>query len=273
MLQRVLSFLVLSSLLIGIVRRYLALKYALDGELKLAAVSTLWLGLTMFFTLVGLGIWVPGASLGLVSRLRDALRLERQEIGELLKSVFRPSDTALLLGILHQLSLIDHELDPRERAFVEQFAQTWGLPSPFESAPARSEGYAALRSSVEEFLSRRPPPAQVKQLREILVALLRVDLTVSEQESLMQRELTGMFDAYLTRDGAPGMHRVFVVPQNATQDEALRSLAPGAEKMPFRGGSAYLIGGYYSEDYACVMRKKYQSLGFFSVLDTGHRVR
>jgi hypothetical protein len=243
-------------------------KYGLDGELKLAVVSALWLGLTMFFTLVGLGFWVPGASLGLWARLRGALRLERQEVGELLKSAFRPSDASLILNILRQLSLIDQQLDPREREFVEKFAQSWGLPSPFDSASAApAEGYAALRSSVEDYLSRRPPHEQVKQLREIIVALLRTDHVVSEQEALVQREISGMLDAHLTRDGAPGLHRVFVVPQSASQDEAIRSLARVSEKIPFRGGSAYLVGGYYSDDYARVMLKKYQSLGFFSVLD------
>lgn len=245
-------------------------KFALDGEIKQALVSAIWLILTVFFTLVALGVWVPSDDRpGPWARLKRALRLEGQEAGELARAFFRPREADLVLEILRQVALIDRHLDPREREFIDAFARSWGVGSPFDGplVGQETEGYVALRGRVEAYLSARPPHAQAVQLREVLAALTRADREVSAQESLVMQEITGMIDGYITKDGGGAAFQVVIVPQSNEQDDAIRSLLRQAERISFRGGSAYLAGRFYSADYAHMIRDKYRALGFFTVSD------
>lgn len=249
-------------------------KYSLDGEIKTALVSAVWFLLTGFFTLVAIGFWVPASEQQSVwAKLKAALRLERTEASELLKALFRPEDAQAIVKILHQIALIDRHLDERERAYIETFAMNWGIESPFASTNTAAtahleQGFTALRTSVENYLAQRPLQAQATQLRELLVAMVKADAKESEDEALILHEITGMIDAYITKDGAVPSHEVVLIPQSPEQAEAIRGLLQGATPESYRGGTAFVAGRYFSNDYAQMIRQKHQALGFFAVLDS-----
>lgn len=265
----------LAASLIGLVvgLPWLAL-FVRQGRTELTAVAVMWLALMAFQARVSLEAEPAG---GAFDRVRRVLGREWRELGELARALVRPAHGDLALDILRQVAFIDHHLDPRERSFIDALAARWRLPSPLpassaerasadaETAPG-AEGYAALRRSVEEYLQARPPRAQVAELREVLASLAGTDDRLSSQESLILPEITGQLDAHLAHGSARPAHRVVVVPQSAAQDEALRSLLRVTERVVLPGTPAYLVGPFYTGDYARMIRDRYRTLGF-AILD------
>ncbi|RYE93419.1 MAG: hypothetical protein EOO75_04410 [Myxococcales bacterium] len=252
-------------------------QFVRQGETALALVAALWLALLVFLARVALGAETTG-SVG--QRARRVLGREWAQLGELARSLVRPAQGDLALDILRQVALIDHHLDPRERQFIDALAARWRLPSPLPRSSAASsdtdtdtapgaEGYAALRRTVEAYLLAHPPRAQVTQLREVLASLAGTDDRLSSQESLILPEITGQLDAYLAHGSARPSHRVVIVPQSAAQDEALRSLLRITERIVLPGTAAYLVGPFYTGDYARMIRDRYRTLGFAILDETG----
>ena len=60
-----------------------------------------------------------------------------------------------------------------------------------------------------------------------------------------------------------------VAPQSGEQDSAISALLPHVEKTEVAGGSAYVIGAYYSQDYAGIVCDQYRALGYFTI-DIAH---
>lgn len=58
---------------------------------------------------------------------------------------------------------------------------------------------------------------------------------------------------------------VVIAPQNREQDSAIAALLPDVEKTEIAGGSVYMVGSYYSQDYADVICNQYRALGFFTI--------
>ncbi len=245
------------------------LKYVLDGEIKSALVSGIWFLLTVFFTLVAIGFWVPATHKeGLWTKVRRALQLERTEAAALAKAFFRPTGGTLILRILQQVAAIDDEIDQRERQFIEDFARSWGIDFDPTAATAGGLRFTELHRAVQDYLAIAPPHAQVAQLTGVLESLVKIDDAVSEEEALIMKEVLQMLGAYVAGDAAIPAHHVILVPQNAAQDESIRSLVATARPISYRGGTAYLAGTYHSTDFANVVRDRYRALNFFTLVDT-----
>ena len=58
---------------------------------------------------------------------------------------------------------------------------------------------------------------------------------------------------------------MIIAPQNRNQDAAIGSLLHNAKKIEVAGGSGYLVGSFYSQDYADVICDQYRELGFFTI--------
>lgn len=53
--------------------------------------------------------------------------------------------------------------------------------------------------------------------------------------------------------------------QNDNQGSAIATLLPDVEKSEVAGGSGYMIGSYYSQDYTGMICNQYRALGFFTI--------
>ncbi len=71
--------------------------------------------------------------------------------------------------------------------------------------------------------------------------------------------------SYLNASDAPARFAVVIAPQNDNQDSAIATLLPDVEKREVAGGSGYMIGSYYSQDYAGMICNQYRALGFFTI--------
>ena len=250
---------------------FLTLNFMLQGQWEGTVDGVLWLLAGGVTITIGTGMWVEGRrGKSFFTLLREALELERGEVGDLAKRFFRPAGARRILRILGHVAFIDDHLDDREREFIQSFVDTWGIPfSPESLGEVAGDGhvnYRDLRADVEAYLATSPPPNQVRQLSDVVNALVHIDEEVSEEESLILDELDGMWSAYLDEDAEVPLYGVAVVPQSPEQDRAIAEVIPNVGKRPVKGGEAYVVGRYHSERYAEVMGRQYRDLGFFTTV-------
>lgn len=233
-------------------------------------VGALWIAAAVATLAVGSGRWVDGTRGGaLRARIRQAVRLEWQEVATLALTPFRPSGARAVMEIMGQVAMLDDHLDRRERAFIQSFAVEWGIPVRWEEVEGRHRGgldLEALRDGVVRYLRTSPPPAQVKQLGDVIRALVAIDDRLSPEEELMVAELDGMFRDYAGEEDSAPTWGVALVPQEPGQERAIRRLLPEAEKRDLEGGTAYVVGPFHSRRYAETVSEEYRSLKIFTTL-------
>jgi hypothetical protein len=251
---------------------FLTLKFSLDGQWAGVADGLIWAVGAGVAVLIATGRWVEGRrERGLLGLLREAIQVERGEVGYLARSFIRPSGANRILRILGRVALLDDELDARERAFVESFARGWGIHFDWAAIPAQAGDdpldFLPLRLDVQEYLATSPPPAQVRQLGDVLRALVGIDQTVTRQESVMLAEVEGMIGAYLNEeDEERALFAVVLVPQGPEQDRAIASVLPGLDRRELHGGQVYVAGSYHSFDFAEIVSAQYRALNFFTAV-------
>ncbi len=224
------------------------------------------------FIWVGSGWFVRGErNRGLFSLIRNALKSENSEVGDLAKSFFRPSSADAIIDILGQVALIDQELDKREKEFIKSFADAWNIDIDWKKihedhSKNEADPFQKLRNSMQNYLRTSPPQAQVEQLGDVLIMLIKADDKISNEEQLIMDELKGLIDEYLGREKASVFH-VAVVPQDTEQEKAIGTLLQNElKKEKIAGGSAYLSEPFFSEQYAEIVCERYRALNIFTVV-------
>lgn len=224
----------------------------------------------LILLLIGSGTWVRENRGKRFSTLfMRALSLERRESGDLIKTLIQPKGADRILGILDQLARVDRHIDEREIALIRDFAHRWKLDPPALSPGdvAGAGSLLAVREGVLDYLALDPPPDQAAELVDLLRVFVRVDTVVSEEEETVVEELNGVIARYLDREGQePTTYEVVIVPQSEQQVDAVRSLMPGAELKPARGGHVFGVGQFFSSRYAEVVCSRYIALGLFTTL-------
>lgn len=233
--------------------------------------SLVWIGAAVVSILIGSRLWVEGhRHKSFWTRAKESLKLERSEVGDLAKSFFRPSNAEMILEIFTRFAYIDRTLVAREREFIESFAHNWHLKFDWGDHSVladldKSMSLVRTRDAVAAYLSTSPPAEQVAQLGDVLHALVKIDEDVSDEERLILDEVTGLLQNYINESASPASYAVVIAPQNHEQDSAIATLLPGVEKSEVAGGSGYMVGSFYSRDYADMICKQYRSLGFFTI--------
>ena len=249
--------------------------FFLDGILKVeverAISDALKLGSTTVLLFIGAGFFLPGREEGLWGSIRNALKLERREAGDLIREVFSPDHAKEVIDILASTALIDNRLAERERAYVERLAGAWHVRVDWERLQADRAGdlggaYQRLRDTTRRYLASRPPNDQVRELRDAVAALVKVDEVTTEQERVIAAELDGLFARHLEGLVAPDYY-VVVVPASPEQEEALRTVLPEAVREPIAGGDAFVAGKFASEVYAQHVRDSYRELSLLSFVE------
>ena len=79
-------------------------------------------------------------------------------------------------------------------------------------------------------------------------------------------EFTGMIGHYVSQEkgGSIDAFEVVIVPQNKKQSNAVKELIPNINSVQKQGGEIFIVGTFYSEDYAGAVCGKYISLGLFT---------
>lgn len=233
--------------------------------------SMLWIVAGMISILIGSGLWVQSnRGKSFWTRLKESLKLEKSEVGHLATTFFRPSAAGLILDILARFAYIDRDLVAREQELIQSFANTWHLDINWEEHRKLAEldqpvGLVKTRDTVARYLNTSPPAEQVAQLIDVLHALVKIDENVSNQEELILDEVHKFMLGYIDNTDVRANYTVVIAPQNRNQDAAIAALLPDVKKVEIAGGSGYLVGSFYSQDYADVICDQYRALGFFTI--------
>jgi hypothetical protein len=305
-LQTILNWLVSISLLINLVRAYLAVnkvwyrKHLSEVSQSISVASVLLgmcvsipfaareivnhdvqgvidrvmsLGTATFYLLLGTGFWLKDRpKISFAKLVRRALLLEKQEVTRLLHEFSRPKGADQIMDVLYGVACVDKELSPKEREMLGTFAAAWGLeinPIWFDSEQHQSMSYTQIKNKVEVYLAISPPQDQVLQLLDLIRFFVKLDNKISKEEALMLPEISGMLSAYAARKGQPQRARysVLLVPQTPQQQQAIRDLLPQAEPTEIFGGQAFLAGHYYHAEYAQTVCQEYRQLNIFATIE------
>jgi len=250
---------------------FFALNYMFASLWQGVIDSLIWIASGIVYILIGSRLWVQSHRReSFWTRLKEVLKLERSEVGDLARSFFRPSSSEIILEILTQLAYIDRMLSTREKEFIQSFVDSWNMDFNWEEHRAleykkQPVSFMEIRTTVQRYLETSPPDAQVAQLIDVLDALVRIDESVSDQEKLILEEIDGLLFSYLNQPDVQEKFAVVIAPQSEDQDFAIAALLPDIEKTSIAGGSGYIIGSYYSQDFANVVCDQYRALGFLTI--------
>lgn len=250
---------------------FFALNYLLITHWQGLIDSIIWITSGVIYVLIGSRLWVEShRHKNFWTRLKEVLKLERSEVGDLAKSLFRPHSAEIILEIFAHFAYVDQNLVVGEREFIQTFANTWHLDIDWNEYQKLEKleqpiSFVETRDTVERYLNTSPPTEQVAQLIDVLHALVKIDDTVSAQEELILEEVDGLLFGYLSDADAKAAFDVVIAPQNRDQDVAIATLLPHVDKTEVAGGSGYMVGSFYSQGYADVICNQYRALGFFTI--------
>lgn len=252
---------------------FFGFKNIMGNGLPQLTANIIWIGCSIVTTMVGIGFWVvsaDGQKKSFFKLLKQALKLETQEAGDLAKAFFKPSSAEKVLDILGQLAMIDNELAEEEKKFIQSFADAWGININWDHIEKNfgtnnGYGYQTLRKSMKDYLSTNPPQQQASQLADVITLLVNVDSVVTAEEELMHAELNGLINKYLGQ-GDVDVFNAVVVPQNQEQEIRHKELLGELKRIRFAGGFAYVSESFYSYKYAETVCEKYRATNLFSVV-------
>lgn len=220
---------------------------------------------------VGAGFWVEGKKTRNIFKLiRDSIRLEGREAGDLAKLVFKPSSPELVIEILCEVALIDGLIEEREKEYIESFAQHWDIKFSWEEVERKAKadtasGFDRIHERVREFLDLKPPYSQVKQLGDVIKLLVEIDEVVTDEEKLVLDELMGVIHNYTTKKGIgePDFYVVVTI-RSGPEESRIHELTPRLDQDVLKSGNIYTKGPFYSLRYAELMALKLQRQGLFA---------
>ena len=245
--------------------------YAFNDDLTSLIESSFYLVQAIVFGLISTGLFVKSEEkLSIWQLMLRAIKFERKEANYLIKKFFKPTNANVIIDILHQLAMIDDNLDPKEQELIEAFAKEWSIEYKIEELNSKrttsaESNFIRLRNSLEAYLSSEPPKEQAAQLKDMMKTIIEADDEISKEEELISAELMGLVENYIS-DVASDKFHVMIVPQNQVQVNSIKDLIPTAQKFDVSGGIAYSVGHYYSLKYAEMICKQFREEKLFTIV-------
>ena len=246
--------------------------YIMQGDYNSMFDTSIYIFEGSILFLIGTGIFVKGQRrMGLWNLIRQSLRIERNEADYLLKKFFKPKHADIIINILHQLAMIDEELDSKELEIITMFAKEWNIEySPEKLNKERlgdtEKNYIRLRKSIENYLSQEPPAEQVGQLKDLITELIKADEKVTKEEKLISSEIMPLLEQYLNKGDNINKYHVIIVPQKPEHEQKIKELMPNSVKISTSGGVAYSIGTFYSIEYANMICHQFRKQNLFTIV-------
>lgn len=241
----------------------------ISGDYPAAGKSVLGLGMAVMMTLISMGYFVEdNKGKGFFRLLFDALGAEKNESTDLLSAMLRPQGATKIIEILTQLAAIDEEVAQEEVDLINEFAGKWriNIPEIKIGAPEKVTNLVELKALVQSYLDEKPDVEVAQNLIDLINMMAEADDEVTDEEAMAVGEFTGMIGHYVSQEkgGSIDAFEVVIVPQNEKQSIAVKELIPNIDSVKKQGGEIFIVGTFYSEDYAGAVCGKYISLGLFT---------
>lgn len=247
--------------------------YAINDDISSLAESAFYLIQAIVFGLISTGLFVKSdEKLSFWQLLLRAIKFERKEANYLIKKFFKPTNANVIIDILHQLAMIDDNLDPKEQELIEAFAKEWNIEYKIEELNSKrfdnaESNYIRLRTSLESYLESEPPKEQAAQLKDMMQTMIEADDEITKEEELISAELMGLVENYIS-DVVSDRYHVMIVPQDQAQHNSIKGLMPTARKYDVAGGIAYSVGEFYSSKYAEMICNQFREEKLFTIVHT-----
>ena len=241
----------------------------ISGDYPAAGKSILGLIMAVMMTLISMGYFVEeNKDKGFFRLLFDALGAEKNESTDLLSAMLRPHGATKIIEILTQLAAIDDDVAQEEIDLINEFAERWRIEIPElkPGAPENVTNLVELKELVQSYLNEKPDVEVAQNLIDLINMMAEADDEVTEEESMAVGEFTGMIAHYVSQEegGSIDAFEVVIVPQNEKQSKAVKDLIPNIKPVQKQGGEIFIVGTFYSEDYANAVCVKYINLGLFT---------
>ena len=241
----------------------------ISGDYPAAGKSVLGLGMAVMMTLISMGYFVDeNRDKGFFRLLLDALGAEKSESTDLLSAMLRPRGASKIIEILTQLAAIDDDVAQEEVDLINDFAERWRIEIPELKVgkPENVTNLVELKELVQSYLNEKPDVEVAQNLVDLINMMAEADDEVTEEEAMAVGEFTGMIAHYVSQEegGSIDAFEVVIVPQNDKQSEAVKDIIPNISPVKKQGGEIFVVGTFYSEDYANAVCAKYVSLGLFT---------
>ena len=241
----------------------------ISGDYPAAGKSVLGLGMAVMMTLISMGYFVDeNREKGFIRLLLDALGAEKSESTDLLSAMLRPHGANKIIEILTQLAAIDDDVAQEEVDLINEFAERWriNIPDIKVGKPEKVTNLLELKDLVQSYLDEKPDVEVAQNLVDLINMMAEADDEVTDEEAMAVGEFTGMIAHYVSQEegGSIDAFEVVIVPQNEEQSDAVKELIPNINSVKKQGGEIFIVGTFYSEDYASAICGKYISLGLFT---------
>ena len=241
----------------------------ISGDYPAAGKSVLGLGMAVMMTLISMGYFVDeNRGKGFFRLLFDALGAEKNESTDLLSAMLRPHGATKIIEILTQLAAIDDDVAQEEIDLINEFAEKWriDIPELKPGVPKKVTNLVELKELVQSYLDEKPEVEVTQNLVDLINMMAEADDEVTEEEAMAVGEFTGMIAHYVSQEegGSIDAFEVVIVPQNDKQSLAVKELIPNINSVQKQGGEIFIVGTFYSEEYANAVCGKYISLGLFT---------
>jgi hypothetical protein len=224
------------------------------------------------FFLIGVGYWVKREErTGLWRLMRRALASEGSELTYLIHSFTKPKEANAILRILQLVSMVDDELDERERQILESVALPWGIhPEDLKTTAegGRAIDIADVRAAFADYLELNPPAGQVEKVYDLVKFMVHADRRVSPEERLIMEEISGAAKAFIAGAGETStQYEVLLVPQSPEQRAQIVELLVEPRLEPRAGGEAFVAGTYFSQSFAEAICHRFRRRRLFSTVE------
>ena len=241
----------------------------ISGDYPAAGKSVLGLGMAVMMTLISMGYFVDeNRGKGFFRLLLDALGAEKSESTDLLSAMIRPHGANKIIEILTQLAAIDDDIAQEEVDLINEFAERWriNIPEIKVGKPEQITNLVELKALVQSYLDEKPDVEVAQNLVDLINMMAEADDEVTDEEAMAVGEFTGMIAHYVSQEegGSIDAFEVVIVPQNEKQSGAVKELIPNIDSVKKQGGEIFIVGTFYSEEYANAVCGKYIALGLFT---------
>jgi hypothetical protein len=246
------------------------ISYTLKGNYGDALYQLLWFVYTGFLIITGIGFWVKEQRyLGIWQKLIRAVNQDKNEVGNLVKSIISSPGNHQIVAILHRLAWLDDELDQREHEYIQLFANQLEIDSEFilDGKPPEEgiDKFNTLRQLVQEYLAIEPPTEQVQLLGDLVQALIAADDKITPEEEVIAEEIAGMVDNSANRNQTI-YYGIVIHPKNQEQETEIVTAIPAVKVECLLGDRAFVAGIFHTRRYAELVSESYRDRGWFTVV-------
>jgi len=226
--------------------------------------------LSVFYFMLSSGYWVEKErKISFYSKFRRALRLERKEIGNILKSITKPKHPEMLIELMVALSCADGDFDKQEKAVVWDSAVLWGVregliekyEEQYMSHPASVP--FNIRTILDKYLKTLPSRHDVLLLVDLANKVIEIDGVIDEEEIVAIKELTAHIETYLGKKRKSLNYAVVAVPKYEKERDALFEFCKSITFTEDYGGTGVLLGNFYTSECAMSICDKFRNNNLF----------